>query len=1089
VLRESIQAERGGKEPHALGALFCLYAAETFRREHMQGPWAWETVFRPTRMAVPQHQTIARWVESGLRWWKRDLIVSGSGTREFLITIACEGGLPLRLLQQEGAQLRHYFQAVMEQYHASGTRGREIAIAAARREIQRLPTSLRQEAVVILAAELISGVTELQKLVGDAKSPLEALDSRVPDWRRQLPLRLEDEVAEALVSGLVRQSGELVEAADARLRWQGVLKQDLSGSWAFERTLFLPERIPIAAVRAWLDGAPDDPPRVRLMLRGSETTQAIAWLTRTQASGHAAAYYRREWLARDAGKVRGGAVTQAFVLVGSDGQSEYTLPPQEGQQWGDSPWVFVPDANGVDWRWLAEGSVRTKSEEALVAVPTDFEPEPGTENDVEPMGVCREVGRKIYKTRNGVFFRTPEDDRYQVVCRSELDSSDAFQLFGESLAVFDHRRPMYKGLPTLAMTGGAGPENARPLGLQWRPLGGGTWRTGQEGCWGRIWVRLIDRSNGVEVVRRQADVLPQAFHLSRTIGVGTCPGSYEFSGLEGARVGLVGGANTEVEIVPAPGKVKVVCAPVRDADLPSLPLEFSWHDDVRLEVNLPYPQRGALFELGGRTLLRDEPVALDRLFGLKLTVQDPAGGAHFWLTSRLSGPGGADVAGDRFAFRERLPALREGILETSMTPWRDRISALLAASEEPDAQVRLEITAGVEHVMAAIMVSRFDMKVEPAERGFVTVPWRDLQRLGEDWQDRVTMDLLPLWSPDATPMRLNESPDRPGYWVVPDPIPPGPWWIVGRDGAWARFRPLLLNIREGIPERASYGDGLSAAIREVDPLVRQSELDRVLGNLGMDPEHPDWPLLFRYVAMTREFPAAYLDVLKALVKHPLTLSLALFKAGENVFEDAWNFPEQMAFSWALIPVHCWKITGQRFFSSLRNGFAEIESGEDLVWDTFRRFRDLTVGHRDYWAPLCDWLQETLFPEKVLENSALQLLRHMPTFGGEQLREAEMQLQGRHQADEIWPKGDRVIQQAKSLIAEPHYRFEHLELEYRPVRCAPFVAAAIALNGIDVSPMLVHELRLIRNFDGEWFSRAYTIALTAGLAERYPEMRI
>jgi hypothetical protein len=378
------------------------------------------------------------------------------------------------------------------------------------------------------------------------------------------------------------------------------------------------------------------------------------------------------------------------------------------------------------------------------------------------------------------------------------------------------------------------------------------------------------------------------------------------------------------------------------------------------------------------------------------------------------------------------------------------------------------------------------MKVEPEGRDFVTVPWKDLQRLGEDWQDRVSMELLPLWSPDTDPIRLNESPDRPGYWVVPAAIPPGPWWIVGRDGAWARFRPLLVNIREGIPEGDSDEDGLSAAIREADPWVRQSALDRVLSELGTDPEHPDWPLLFRYVAMTREFPAAYLDVLKALVKHPLTLSLALFEAEKERFEDAWNFPEQMAFSWALIPVYCWKSSGQRYFSSLRKSLAALESGEDLVWEIFLRFRELTVGHRDYWATLCDWLQETLFPERAFENSALQLLRHMPTFGRERLREAEMQLQGRHQADEVWPIGARVMQQVEGLIEDPHYRFEHLAPQYRPVRCAPFVAAGIALNGTDVSPMLVHELRLIRTFDGEWFSRAYTIALTAGLAQRYPE---
>ena len=1088
-LRRGIQDVRYGKDPHGLGALFCLYAAETFRREHTEGPWAWETVFRPTGISVPPHQTITRWVEGGLKWWKRDLIVSRSGTREFLITIACEGGLPLRLLQREDARLRHFFRAVMEQYHATGAGGRDIAIAAARREIQRLPRSLRQEVVMILAGELIDEITKLQAFVGDTSSPLGALDSHSPEWRALLPLRLEDQVAEALVSGLVKQSHELVEAAEARLRWTGMLRRGLDGSWRLEKSLTLRDKIPAAAVSGWLGRElhKEDAPRVRLMLRSPGATNAIAWLTRSQTSGQAAAYYRREWLSREAGKVKGGAILHDVELIASDGENEFVLPAQEGQHWGDSPWVFVPTENGGDWRWFAEGSVRTKSEEALAVVPTNMIPEPAVTGEVENLGSCPEVDRQIYRVRDKAVFRTIENDLYQVVCRSDVDSSEAFHLFGERVEGFDNQRPLYRGLPKLTVTGRANPQTSQISIAQWRPMyGQGTWRSGREGCWGRIWLRLIDRSNNFEIVRRKADVLPHGFRLMRSIGVGDRAGICEFSGLEGARVDLVETLDTKIEVLASTDRTRIICSPVRYTNLPRLALGLNWREDGRqLELQLPYPQRGALFELGGRALIRDETVALDRLFGVKITVQDETGGTHFWVSCGLLGPGGGDSDGTRLSFRERLPPLRQGRLEIAMTHWRDRISALLAASEEPDANVRVEIVAGVANVMARIVVSRFDMKIEPEGIEVVTVPWRDLQRLGDDWQERITMELLPLWQPDADPTPLTQHPERRGYWEVPATVPPGPWWVIGRDGAWARFRPLLVNVGEVALEQGSDG-GLSAAIRERDPTIRQSELDRILYDLGVDPEHPDWPLLFRYVAMTREFPAAYFDVLRTLVKFPLTLSLALFKADEELFEDTWNFPEQMAFSWALIPVYVWKTSGQRFFSNLRDSLSTIEFGDDLVWDAFRRFRERTVGHRAYWATLCDWLQETLFPNIGLENSALQLLRHMPVFAQNELRGAEMQLQGRHQADETWPDGRLVMDQVDSLIHDPRYRFEQLTQQYRPVRCAPFVAAKIALNGIDVSPMLVHELRLIRNFDGEWFSRAFTIALTAGLAERYPE---
>ena len=64
-----------------------------------------------------------------------------------------------------------------------------------------------------------------------------------------------------------------------------------------------------------------------------------------------------------------------------------------------------------------------------------------------------------------------------------------------------------------------------------------------------------------------------------------------------------------------------------------------------------------------------------------------------------------------------------------------------------------------------------------------------------------------------------------------------------------------------------------------------------------------------------------------------------------------------------------------------------------------------------------------------------------------------------------------------------YRYLHLDPFYRPVRCAPFVAAYLSLNGIVPTEQLIYELRLLRAFDREWFDTIYAIALTLGLAHR------
>lgn len=127
------------------------------------------------------------------------------------MTIACEGGLPLRLLQQENAHLTQFFRTVLDSYYRTGQGDIDAAILIARQQAHRLPRSLRHEAVFHLTGSLIAKISELQQLVGEAADPVVALDTKLPDWRRDLPLQLDDQVAETLLIGLVRRSGELAQ--------------------------------------------------------------------------------------------------------------------------------------------------------------------------------------------------------------------------------------------------------------------------------------------------------------------------------------------------------------------------------------------------------------------------------------------------------------------------------------------------------------------------------------------------------------------------------------------------------------------------------------------------------------------------------------------------------------------------------------------------------------------------------------------------------------------------------------------------------------------------------------------------------------
>jgi hypothetical protein len=118
TVREQMRGALRGREDRRFAAMFCVYAAETFRRRHAGGPWTWEIVFAEIGQATPVEQSLYAWVEKGLQHFKRTLLRSRNGERrEFLVTLACEGGLPLRLLHKENAHLSRYFRELLTAYH------------------------------------------------------------------------------------------------------------------------------------------------------------------------------------------------------------------------------------------------------------------------------------------------------------------------------------------------------------------------------------------------------------------------------------------------------------------------------------------------------------------------------------------------------------------------------------------------------------------------------------------------------------------------------------------------------------------------------------------------------------------------------------------------------------------------------------------------------------------------------------------------------------------------------------------------------------------------------------------------------------
>jgi hypothetical protein len=1098
---------RSHRYPDKFAPIFCLYAAEAFCREHIQGVWAWDTIFKPLDVQEPDYSYIQDWVEQGLHWWGRSIITQNH-RRLFLNTVACEGGLPLKLLQKDTARINQFFRSVLEDYHRQNYGGIETAEKLGKLNAFRLPAGLQQDIVFHLTGELISKVVELQILIDDTQNPISALDRKLPDWRRQLPLRLEEETAAALFKGLIKRSKELVLDKNARLRWQGTLKNN-EGHWQLEKQLYIPDNVGEEQLCRWIGENKVLPSRLRIILKLPTGSEIIAWLTSFHgASGNKR--YRREWLRKNGVKLVNDEVMREHDIILHDGQTEYRLTVENGEPWGESPWLFTEKDTKDEFDFLGEGSRQTRLEKGWVLAPSS------QKYETKDNGNCRVIGnsslnRILYELSGTVDFLSSENERYRISCHADKDSTETYSIVGKVLLEALNSYPVYVGLPQININN---TEKSRGhYRTQWRSLHcqEKNWNSAtNDDCVGPVWIRLVDTINGIEVFRRKIYVLPRSFKLERIINEGGTPGKYCCYGLGNAKVTTENG-ETITEIEHADG-IEVSCPSIKNTSLPQLLVKLYWPTHGQLTITLPYPQRGAMLQLAGKTLQYDDYVSVDRIGGLRLLLQDPIGSESYWIEAELIMANHSSQQFSRLRFRDRLPTLISGLIDTNLLVWQERIASLLNSGRNLDDIVRLEITSTKGECLTRLQITRFDCLLNanyPA--GHIHLPAENLSKLGEDWQQRVKLEMFPLWSPSAQPIQLEVNPELIACWNVPADLMPGPWWIIGRDGDWARFRPILWSLQGNnyTDIRAQPTSSLAEAIREPDHDRRETLLGKLLGELGTKPEHPDWFLLFDLIRLTREFPTSSLDVLVRLVSYPQTLALALLKADDESFNCVWSLAEQLPFSWALLPIQCWKEAAALYFQSLQNALGEMDANGELLFSIFQQFRNRASSRRPYWAVLCDWLQQQIFLERPLNNTLIRVMRRCPSFIDQQIDEVEKELQGRHDAEEQWPQSKEVMEKVNQGLVDQFFLFPHLSAVYRPVRCAPFLVAKLSVKGLHspknlepnmkgsewvdlnekqsyvITDRLIYELRLIRAFDPQWFDTVYALALTFELS-RLPQ---
>lgn len=1064
-----------GREAPGFAAMFCVYAAETFRRRHAGGPWTWETVFAEIGHPTPDYPSLYAWVDKGLRYFRRPLLRSRRGDREFLLTLACEGGLPLQLLHKENAHLSRYFRELLTVYHRErripGCDATDIARQVA---VRYLPASLRHDVVFKLSGDLIQAIVELQEQVADAADPITSLDLAQPQWRDQLPLPVEDTTVEALLKNLVGQAKTLEQTARQHWRWRRLLVRQ-GEHWSIEQRLELPSTVTGATLQTW-SGWSNPPARLRVLLQTTEGIETIVLLTRLQGTGEQA-IYRCEELRRGGVRLQGKAAITSVRLLLSNGNEEVELPALGGYEIGPLPWVFV--ARGAQWEWAGEGSVRSRDAVVQVLVPEGGRCLAGN-GTWEALGRAPNLQRLLYEITGTVEWQHPDLDTCQIRCASQDASEESFLLRGNRLLTVLNLPSPFLGMPHLYTMGrDEEPRQLHGATLEWRPLGApeNTWRTDAAACAGRVWIRYRD-ANGVRF-RRQVEVIPitTRIEIVRVGARASEAGIIRLTGLLAVRVTVPEVEGCNFQIRPVADGIAIDCFAQVGLPVAQFRADLQWPDGRSLMLSLPFPRYGAVFIRAGQALPAGERMALGRLAALQAVVHTLAGGGRFSLEGSVRT---RTLGNSKQELRESLRPASNEPLHFALHRLQERLAAMLAMTGDLDAVVDLKIVDWDGHVLAHLEVAQFDVALEPdREHNRVVLPSGSLGRLDHGWEERLEVKMLPLWEPATEPIDLIRD-ETANAWQIPERLSPGPWWVLGMDGAWARFRPLLWVVQG--EEDFAEATELVQAIREPVRATRQTKLQVLVGTLAANAEHPDWLRLFDYLRLTRTYPASAFDLLQHLVRSPEAIILTLLKSTDEEFDLAWALADQMPFSWYLVSVSRWLQAAEHHFGVLRAALADFDPDGAMLWGMFREFRQRVTSRQPFFKSVCDWIGEHIFPAQQLENSELAMARSNESFLTALLQEYGQALQDRHDAEERYPDGPLVMERITQPDFPESFRYAHRSYPYRPVRCAPFVAAQISLHAQESSSEeFLLELRQLRDFDPEWFDNAFALALCLGLA--------
>jgi len=1058
-------------------ALFVLYAAEWWRRHYDGGTWRWDPILLQIGGDWP-HAKVRQCVEDGLRYWC--LQGTRSGGLRYLGAIARQGGLPVALLAEARGRIGQLLGRVL-QLAGSGS-SRSALRSWVESLSDRLPTSYQGDATVELLTDLTATVLQLvqQANVKVSEGATTQLDTSLPRWREELPLRMEDTQTEALIEQLIGDAVAVPPQRPAEVSVERWLEPGEVGEeefWTLRSSLQLPAKLENDALTALFPGLDQGVLGRSPTLSVAAGENTLEWPLQ-RLTGHEA--YRVSRSQADLS----GAEAAALHRIGfrdRDG-TRYAGSARRGEALSDDlPWLFEEQA-GPFPVWARQGGGGVRSESTILAVPEGWSviPDDAVGATVAIVAYLEAPLRELYRLSGRARVMDGEGHTWTIRTAQAEALSDDFHWHGERYWVDAIRPDMAfcgRGRPHLY--NGDSPIDARLL--EWRP------EVGSNGCWGPTKASYIEAGE----VRHRAHLLflPEQASV-RLESAGPHGGSIHLEGWQAESARLVPGQGVELTAHHSGHALALDVWLAPDAPARRAPafvlIDVGWADNPQIaRMRFSFPAKGVrAFDGRGMELQKGYWLPIQALMGTRLIAVGVTGPLN--LSFEVRRPHERLTQGARIGH-----SIKGGDgaapIEIRLRDYAADISQLLAVEDLLDAWVELRLTDRHTRELYTLRLSRYAAALD-RDNGRVVLRPPCLEQLAERDLTAIQLRALRLESPADEPIDLTHCSSEGvpvGAWPFePSAQEPGSWLIYSAPDSPVLVRPILWPVESGCGEEE--GD-YAAAIGMLDRKARQAALDELIEGMASDFLDPAWSEVERLASHLSHLPLVTMDLWRRFAHSPRGMAALVLRLGDLPEGFALRFTDELPFDWTLVPYRSWRDAAERLRIQCERWF-----GVEIAVAEQRRQLDHVIEALTCSCPAlgkllgilrCVALDETGKEFSLMRKPETDALFERQLFTGDE--PAIQTLLRHHAADtEVWPTDPDISQKVKQLRESGQAGTDLLCHEYRDYHDGVInLPLLLALRCVLDSPDCVCDghphiraIREYRAFDPDWFDTAFDLTI-------------